>query len=117
MSRQYGYPNTQKTVWNQTLKDLASEGRYLSLLNYQTLVAFCDAAGLIKTCAEVLEKEGFLVDGGREGKKRNPVSSIRISALNALRSLAVELALTPSSSPRLPAKYVPPEENPFAEFL
>jgi P27 family predicted phage terminase small subunit len=106
-----------KTVWNQTLLNLANEGRFLSLLNYETLVAFCDAAGLVKQCAQQLEKDGMTIDGGREGLKRHPAVTTRISALNSLRAYAAELGLTPSASPRLPAKHIAPKDSPFAKFM
>lgn len=106
-----------KSVYSKTLTDLASEGRFLSLLNYQTLVAFSDAAGLVKQCAEVLDRDGMTIDGGREGLKRHPAVTTRISALNSLRAYAAELGMTPSASPRLPARYIAPKDSPFAKFM
>lgn len=104
-----------KTVWKDTITTLKAEGRPLSRLNLQAFTGFCDAAGLVRECAEVLEREGMTIDGGREGLKRHPAVTTRISALNALRNYAIELGLTPGTAPRIPT----PEKvkfNPFDEF-
>lgn len=89
-------------VWHRTLKDLAEAGRPVDRLNREAFVGFCDAAGLVAECSQVLAAEGMTIDGGREGKKRHPAVTTRISALNSLRAYAAELGLTPASSGRLP---------------
>lgn len=98
-----------KTVWRQTLADLEEEGRPLGRLNAQALVGFCDAAGLVRECAETLALHGMTIDGGREGMKRHPAVTTRISALNSLRAYAIELGLTPGTAGRI--KITPPEEE------
>ncbi|MES2920190.1 MAG: phage terminase small subunit P27 family [Verrucomicrobiota bacterium] len=90
-----------KEVWRETIESLDAEGRPLNRLNIQTLTGFCDAAGLVRECSEVLARDGMTIDGGREGKKRHPAVTTRISALNSLRSYAIELGLTPGTAGRI----------------
>lgn len=88
-------------VWRETITTLEDEGRPLNRLNMQAFTGFCDAAGLVRECSEVLARDGMTIDGGREGLKRHPAVTTRISALNALRSFAIELALTPGTAARI----------------
>jgi len=103
-------------VWRETITDLEAEGRPIHRLNRQTLVGFCDAAAIVRECGETLAREGHLVDGGREGLKRNPAATLRISALQALRAFAAELGLTPASNARLPQPHVPEKKSKFADL-
>jgi P27 family predicted phage terminase small subunit len=89
-------------IWRETISDLEAEGIPLHRLNRQALVGFCDACGIVRECSETLAREGHTMAGGREGIKRNPAASIRISALQAVRAYAAELGLSPASSGRLP---------------
>lgn len=104
-----------KTVWRETIETLEAEGRPLNRLNTQALTGFCDAAGLVRECAEVLARDGMTIDGGREGLKRHPAVTTRISALNSLRGYAIELGLTPGTAGRIPT---PEKEEPneFADL-
>lgn len=106
-----------KSVWRETIAALEAENRPLGQLNRQALVGLCDAAGLVRECAEVLGRDGMTIDGGREGMKRHPALTTRISALNSLRAYAAELGLTPSSSARLPQPPPPEDENPFSGLM
>ncbi len=103
-------------VWRETIGDLEAEGRPIHRLNRQTLVGFCDACGIVRECSETLAREGHLVDGGREGSKRNPAASIRISALQAVRAYAAELGLSPASSGRLPKPPPPVRKSRFDDL-
>jgi len=105
-----------KDVWCMTIQTLEIEGRPLALLNLQTFTGFCDSAGLVRECAEVLARDGMTIDGGREGMKRHPAVTTRISALNSLRAYAIELGLTPGTASRIPQTVVE-EENPFAALM
>lgn len=106
-----------KQVWKETVSAMKAERRPLGQLNRQALVGLCDAAGLVRECAEVLAREGMTIDGGREGQKRHPAVTTRISALNSLRAYAAELGLTPASSARLPEPPPRPEDNPFLHLM
>jgi len=105
-----------KHVWRTTVHNLEAEGRPLGCLNLETLTGFCDAAGLVKECAETLAREGMTIDGGRDGLKRHPAVTTRISALNALRAYAIELGLTPGTAARLPTP-AKEERNEFYDLL
>lgn len=101
-------------VWRQTLEDLDRDKRAMHVLNRQTLIAFCQATSDAKTAGDMIDQNGILMDGGREGMKRNPAVAIRLQSLGLVRILAKELGLTPSSSSKLPV--AAPEPNPFDEF-
>lgn len=102
-------------VWRQTIADLEAENRPIHKLNYQMFIGFCESAGLIRECGEIIAKEGMLLDSPRDGKKRHPAVSMRISALAALKGYAVELGLSPGASGRLPA--VPGNRKPDEPWL
>lgn len=90
-----------KAVWRETIETLEIEGRPLNRLNIQAFTGFCDAAGLVRECSETLARDGMTIEGGREGLKRHPAVTTRISALNSLRSYAIELGLTPGTTGRI----------------
>lgn len=94
-----------REVWVETVETLEIEGRPLNRLNLQTLTGFCDAAGLVRECSEVLARDGMTIEGGREGLKRHPAVTTRISALNSLRGYAIELGLTPGTAARIPTTH------------
>jgi|GEM_PF-6619632 len=102
-------------VWRKTIEDLEAESRPIHQLNTQMLIGFAEAAGLVRECAEIIAKEGMLIDGGRYGKKRHPAVGMRLAALSALRGYASELGLTPGASGRLPA--VPASRGPAEPWL
>lgn len=91
-----------KSVWRETIGFLEAENRPIHRLNTEAFVGFCESAGIVRECAEILNRDGMLIDGGREGLKRHPATTMRISALASLRAFAAELGLTPGSSGRLP---------------
>lgn len=90
-----------RAVWRETIETLEIEGRPLNRLNLQAFTGFCDAAGLVRECGEILARDGMTLAGGREGLKRHPAVTTRISALNSLRSYAIELGLTPGTTGRI----------------
>ena len=94
-----------KEVWRETIETLEIEGRPLNRLSLQTLTGFCDAAGLVRECSETLARDGMTIEGGREGLKRHPAVTTRISALNSLRAYAIELGLTPGTAARIPTSH------------
>ena len=103
-------------VWKETVENLAKSGRPLLSIHTQTLIGFCAACSDLKEAGEILEKEGHLIDGGREGKKRHPAGSMRTQALTSVRAYAAELGLTPTSAGRLRGTKEKKKESPFAEF-
>lgn len=103
-------------VWRETIADLEAEGRPIHVLNRQALFGFCESSAAVREYGEILARDGHTIDGGREGQKRNPAASLRISALNSLRAYAAELGLTPASAGRLPSPPVVPKINRFADL-
>lgn len=108
--------NHAKAVWRRTIADLQTENRPLHQLNRECLIGFCESSAIVRECGEILSREGYLVSGGRDGSRRHPAASIRISALQSLRAFAAELGLSPASSGRLPKPSTPAKVNKFAQF-
>lgn len=100
-------------VWRRTIADLETEGRPIHQLNLQLFTGFCEAAGLVRECAEILSRDGMLIDGGRDGQRRHPAVSMRLSALTALRGYAVELGLAPGAVGRLAAPSAAAKAEPW----
>lgn len=104
-----------KTVWTSTHRELDRMGRPLLEIHRETLLAYCEACDLVKLSSAALRTEGFTVDGGRDGKRRNPAAATLISALTSVKTLASALGITPATWRKLPQ----PEQdefNPFADL-
>lgn len=111
-----GLDKTGQEVWRWAVETCAAAGRPLQELHRVALLGLCDARADATSSGDIIEKEGVLIDGGREGMKRHPATSIRSQALTIARAYLAELGLTPTSSSRLPAKVEKPKDNPFASL-
>jgi P27 family predicted phage terminase small subunit len=105
-----------KDVWRTTIENLQSENRPLHQLNEEILIGFASSASIARECGEILAREGYLISGGRDGSRRHPAASIRMSALQSLRAFAAELGLSPASSGRLPKPSIAMKPNKFSQF-
>ena len=103
-------------VWRDTIEVLSRAGRPLQEMHREILDGLCAASSDVITSGEILAKEGCCMEGGREGMKRHPASSIRAQALTIKRAYLAELGMTPTSASRLPTQPPKVESNPFDEF-
>jgi P27 family predicted phage terminase small subunit len=108
-------PRYAQEVYRETVRNLNEAGRPLLLIHKQALVGLCQAADLAKQAGEEIRNTGFILDGGREGVKRNPAISAQIAALASLKAFAAELGLTPGSFKKMP-HLEDNEPNPFADL-
>lgn len=108
-------PKHAQEVYRTTVKDLAASGRPLLVIHREAVIGLAQAADLAKQAGEEIRKTGFVMDGGREGVKRNPAISAQIAALASLKSFAAELGLTPGSFKKMP-HLEDDGPNPFAEL-
>lgn len=100
-------------VWRETVTVLKDAGRPLQELHREVLDGLCQASSDIILAGEIIAREGLMVDGGREGFKRHPASSLRSQALTIKRAYLAELGMTPTSGSRLP---VVPKAQEINEF-
>lgn len=102
--------------WTRTIETLADEGRQLPASNEGVLMAYSSAFQLLSECEAAIASDGLLVDGGRDGKRRHPALAGKTSALTSIRSLAAQLALSPTSAKGV---VLPPvtTRNPFQHLL
>lgn len=105
-----------KEVWRWAVAVCKEAGRPLRKMHAEVLSGLCHASSDVISAGAIIERDGYLVEGGREGMKRHPATSIRAQALTIKRAYLAELGLTPTSSSRLPAGTSKQDENPFAEF-
>jgi P27 family predicted phage terminase small subunit len=108
-------PEHAQEVYRTTVKDLAASGRPLLVIHRESVIGLAQAADLAKQAGEEIRKTGFVMDGGREGVKRNPAISAQIAALASLKAFAAELGLTPGSFKKMP-QIEEEERNEFADL-
>ena len=87
---------TASARWTQTINDLAEESRTLPCSNEGVLIGYCAAFQLLADCERSIAKDGLLLDRGREGQKRSPALTGKISALSSIKGFASELGLSPT---------------------
>lgn len=102
--------------WRTLLEDLAAENRRLPASQKMIVLGYCSAAQLLADSEDSIMNDGILIEGGREGRRRNPALSSKIQALGLVRSYAAEIGLSPASASRLPLPAIEEEFNPFSEL-
>lgn len=104
-----------KEVWLDTIARLEAESIELGSLCSEVFAGYCESAALIREAGEIINEDGMIIAGGKDGVKKHPAVTIKTQAIAALRIYASELGLTPSSKSRVQsAKSTEP--NPFDEF-
>ncbi len=104
-----------KATWKTTIQNLKSADRTLPLAYHESFVGYCEASAIVREASELLAKEGLVIDGGREGKKRHPAVVVHAGGLAQLRGFADALGLTCAASARLPQAVVK-EESKWAKL-
>lgn len=92
-----------KAVWKRTAEQLRQMG-LLFEADQDVLVAYVGAVVNYRRATEIVESEGVLVEGRRDGMVTNPAVRVQRDAAQQIRMLASELGLTPSSRTRLKAE-------------
>lgn len=85
-------------------KNVAKELRAMDLLfkaDIDIIVAYCNAVVNYRKATLLVDKEGLLVEGRRDGMVSNPAVRVQRDCAMLIRQLASELGLTPSSRSRL----------------
>ena len=92
-----------KVVWKRTADQLDA----MSLLyeaDQDILVSYAIAVVTYKQATELVDQQGILVEGRRDGFVTNPAVRVQRDQATLIRMLASELGLTPSSRTRLKAE-------------
>jgi P27 family predicted phage terminase small subunit len=91
-----------KAVWRRTAKQLKLMG-LLFEADQDILAAYANAVVNYQRSTEIVDREGVLVEGRRDGMVSNPAVRVQRDSAMLIRQLAGELGLTPSARTRLKA--------------
>lgn len=108
-----GWLNAEaKSEWRRVCQKLADMG-ILQTTDRSMLAGYCSAYSRWRTAEEVLNEDG-LTQSARHGREARPEVKIARESLQQMRSLAVELGLTPKARtsviPRGTAKDAGPQD-------
>ena len=91
-----------KAVWRRTAKQLKLMG-LLYESDQDILAAYSNAVVNYQRATELVDSEGVLIEGRRDGVVTNPAVRVQRDSATLIRQLAGELGLTPSARTRLKA--------------
>ena len=92
-----------KAVWKRTAEQLRIMG-LLFEADQDVLVAYVTAVVNFQRATKIVDTEGVLIEGRRDGVVTNPAVRVQRDAAQQIRMLAGELGLTPASRTRLKAE-------------
>lgn len=89
-----------KRVWRRTTKQLETMG-LLYEADQDIIVAYANAVVNYERATRIVDEQGVLVEGRRDGQVSNPAVRVQRDCAQLIRQFASELGLTPSSRSRL----------------
>lgn len=89
-----------KIIWRKTTKQLEAMNMLYSA-DTDIIVAYVNAVVNYQRSTKIVDSEGILIEGRRDGVVTNPAVRIQRDSANLIRQLASELGLTPSGRSRL----------------
>jgi len=92
-----------KAVWRRTAIQLDLMG-LLFEADQDILAAYSVAVVTYKDATKLVEEQGILIEGRRDGLVTNPAVRVQRDQATLIRMLASEMGLTPSSRTRLKAE-------------
>lgn len=92
-----------KAVWKRTAEQLRTMG-LLFEADQDVLAAYVAAVVNFQKATKIVDTEGVVVEGRRDGMVTNPAVRVQRDAAQQIRMLAGELGLTPASRTRLKAE-------------
>lgn len=92
-----------KAVWRRTATQLDAMG-LLFEADQDILAAYAVAVVTYQEATKLVEQEGILIEGRRDGMVTNPAVRVQRDQATLIRMLASEMGLTPSSRTRLKAE-------------
>jgi P27 family predicted phage terminase small subunit len=103
-----------KAVWRRTSAQLDAMG-LLFEADQDILAAYSVAVVTYQQATKLVEEQGVLVEGRRDGWVTNPAVRVQRDQATLIRMLASEMGLTPSSRTRLKAEESSDEEDNFLD--
>lgn len=85
----------QARKWREIVDSLPAS--YFRPADYPMLAAFCTAAAAHQEAAEILEREGLIVEGAKGFRFPNPAAAIMSQQSSTMAQLAIKLRLCPSA--------------------
>ena len=89
-----------KKIWKRTAEQLKDMG-VLFESDQDLLAAYAIAVDNYIKATRLVDTEGLLVEGRRDGQVTNPAVRVQRDAAQLMRQLAAEFGLTPSSRTRI----------------
>lgn len=93
-------PDHGKALWRKIVPELQRQG--ISVLDAPSLEALCIAYAMMRQSAEILARDGAIIEGARGNPVRNPAMLTFIAAQTAVKSWAAEFGLSLSARSMLP---------------
>lgn len=90
----------QKVIWKRTASQLKNMG-LLFESDQDLLAAYAIAVDNYIKSSKIIELEGLLIEGRRDGQVTNPAVRVQRDSAQLMRQLGAEFGLTPSSRTRI----------------
>lgn len=103
-----------KKIWKRTAKQLKAMG-LLFEADQDVLAAYANAVANYQHATVLVDQQGLLVEGRRDGWVTNPAVRVQRDSATLIRMLASELGLTPSSRTRLKAEGDSSDDDSFLD--
>jgi P27 family predicted phage terminase small subunit len=100
-----------KAEWIRVVPQLREAG-VLTKMDEAILFAYCDEFSIVKQCTKKIQEQGLMIRRTPRSKTLtpNPYLSIKQKSTTLLKSLAVELGLTPVSRGRVSVNSIPKDD-------
>jgi P27 family predicted phage terminase small subunit len=103
-----------KKIWKRTADQLEAMG-LLYEADQDILTSYAVAVVTYQQATELVDQQGILVEGRRDGFVTNPAVRVQRDQATLIRMLGSELGLTPSSRTRLKANEAEDDEDNFLD--
>lgn len=107
-------PEVRK-VWDYMVDQL-SRMQVITMADRDSLDAYCQAVVQHRRATEILNREGFLIEGAY-GTKKHPAATIQREALMAMKQFGGEFGLTPAARTRIKVADSKPQQEQGASRL
>lgn len=110
-----GMSVASKAIWSRLIRDYGATG-VLTGVDADSLRIYCEAVVRYERAAALLEKQGPLVAGARNGETvKNPLHQVVRDNADLVRAFARELGFTPAARSAL-TDVKPPAEDDLAKW-
>ena len=92
---------SQRSTWKRVTAEMEAAEIGVHAIDTDVLVAYCCAVSTMAEAAQLLAKDGVIIDGVHRGKVRHPATIIFGQNARLVDSLAASLGLSPDSRSRM----------------